>query len=55
MAEAERVLRQEIQKINQDILSPKKLEMRLVKSCCSSHLLIEEIDFAQFEGTEIEL
>lgn len=55
MGEAENVLRQEIRKINLEILSPKKLEMRLVKGCCNSHLLIEEIDFAHFEGTEIEL
>lgn len=50
VAEAENVLRMEVRKINHDILSGKKLEMRLVKGCCSSHLLIEEIDFAQFEG-----
>jgi hypothetical protein len=35
-------------KINRDILSGKKLEMRLVKGCCSSHLLIQEVDFLSF-------
>jgi hypothetical protein len=55
VAEAENVLRQEVRKINHDILGGKKLEMRLVKGCCSSHLLIEEIDFAQFEATDSEL
>jgi hypothetical protein len=29
--------------------------MRLVKGCCSSFLLIEEIDFAQFEATDTQL
>ena len=40
VAEAEEVLRREIRKINQDILGPVKLEMRLEKGCCDSHLLI---------------
>lgn len=40
VSEAEKVLRNEIKKINHDILSNKKLEMRLIKHCCDSYLLI---------------
>lgn len=40
VAEAESVLMSEIRKINQDILSPFKLEMRLEKGCYESKLII---------------
>ena len=49
IADAERVLRKEIQKINIEVLGQTKLEMRLVKECDDSYLMIEERDFAQYE------
>jgi hypothetical protein len=55
VAEAEKVLLQEVRKINGDILAPRKLEMRLVKGCCTSHLLIEEVDFAHFQPNDIDI
>ena len=54
VSESENVLRREIKKINQDILGPVKLEMRLEKSCCDSCLIIEEIQFDSFEGTAFD-
>jgi hypothetical protein len=55
VAEAEAVLLQELKKINQDILEVRKLEIQLVKECCDSYLLIEEVDFARFEPSCNEL
>lgn len=49
IADAEKVLLKEIQKINAEVLGNSKLEMRLVKECDDSYLLIEERDFTEFE------
>ena len=54
VTEAEAVLQMEIKKINQDILGQYKLEMRLEKSCCDSLLVIEEVQFDQFEGAAFD-
>lgn len=43
-----------MRKINQDILAPVKLEMRLEKSCCDSVLIVEEIHFDSFEGAAFD-
>jgi hypothetical protein len=47
--EAEAVLVREIGRINRELLGNGKLEMRLVKKCLWSSLVIEEKDFAEFE------
>ena len=49
VSEAEAVLLREIAKLNRDVLGNSKLQMRLVKKCCDSFLMIEERDFAEFE------
>ena len=54
VVEAQAVLVRQIRKINQDVLGPKKVEMRLVKGCCSSKLVIEELHFDQFEASAFE-
>lgn len=46
--EAEAVLNKEIVRINKDVLGNSKLEMRLVKKCYDSYLLVEERDFSGF-------
>lgn len=48
------MLLQEIKKINQDILGQYKLEMRLEKGCCDSFLVIEEVQFDQFEASAFD-